>query len=627
MGIEVLNRQPQALSLDDFDTTFGDYLGAVGGDIAQFNLAAGINRTQQLTDAEQGDRDPLYSARMGMLTGDDRYLRRAEPETPVVDRTTALDRLAAAGLEGRIDVPEAGIRGEALDLLIQWKQAEIKRADQRARAPTSYGFVGVPLEIAGGILDPLNVAASFMPVVGEARWAYMLARGGSRTGAYLKRGLIEGAAGSLAVEPLTLAIQSIQQADYTLLDSVMNVTFGTVLGGGLHVGAGALAGDLRAPKPRPAPTATQAASPPPTPAQRAVAMVEERTDFGPVGRSDLEVIDAKLREARPKTIEEARAVAARELSDEITADATARAAEIAETGTIAGVRAARDKLVAKLDRLNKRAISEQTNIVLARERRARQGNQLPAGLTGKAGITSKQAEARARAAIAEQRADLTARIERLDNAIEANKRGAAAQADLGKLSRGEVPDTYRDRVEARAQQIMGAPIRSELASAIAKVYGAEAVAARASPQVRESALRTAVADHAQGRPVEVQTIFDAAGLTLKRATTADVQAAADANVGKTLFGDPEGAAVATRELEEAPKSATREEALAAVTEDVAEQTRRLDELARNADAGQENPTLAAEMKEAMAEFAEVEAEAAKYGKAARAAAVCLTRVA
>lgn len=336
-------------------------------------------------------------------------------------------------------------------------------------------------------------------------------------------------------------------------------------------------------------------------------MVQERTDFGPLGRSDFDVIDAKLREQRPKTIEEARAMAARELSDEITADATARAAEIADTGTIAGVKAERDRLVAALDALDERATAKQIN-------KAR-------------GITRKQAEARARVAIAEQRADLEARIARLDNAIEANKRGAAAQADLGKLSRGEIPDTYRDRVEARAQAIMGAPIRSELASAIAKVYGAEAVAARASPQVRESALRTAVADHAQGRPVEVQTIFDAAGLTLKRATTADVQAAADANAGKTLFGDPEGAAVATRELEEAPKAGTREEALAAVTEDVAEQTRRLDELARNADAGQENPTLAAEMKEAMAEFAEAEAEAKKYGKAARAAAVCLTRIA
>lgn len=607
MGIEVQTRPPQALSLDDFDTTFGDYLSAVGGDIAQFNTFAGLGRMQQLTDAEQGERDPLYSGRMGMLTGDDRYLGRAAPDSPMMDRTTALDRLKAEGLEGRIDVPEGGIRGAALDLLIEWKQAEIKRADQRSRAPTSYGFVGVPLEIAGGILDPLNVAASFIPVVGEARWAYMLAKGGSRTGAYLTRGLIEGGVGSLALEPLTLALQSMQQADYTLLDSVMNVTFGTVLGGGLHVGAGALAGDLRAPKARPTPAAAQTVSPPPTPAQRAVAMVQERTDFGPLGRSDFDVIDAKLREQRPKTIEEARAMAARELSDEITADATARAAEIADTGTIAGVKAERDRLVAALDALDERATAKQIN-------KAR-------------GVTRKQAEARARVAVAEQRADLEARIARLDNAIEANKRGAAAQADLGKLSRGEIPDTYRDRVEARAQAIMGAPIRSELSAAIAKVYGAEAVAARASPQVRESALRTAVADHAQGRPVEVQTIFDAAGLTLKRATTADVQAAADANAGKTLFGDPEAAAVATRELQEAPKADTREEAIAAVTEDVAEQTRRLDEMARNADAGQENPTLAAEMKEAMAEFAEAEAEAKKYGKAARAAAVCLTRVA
>ncbi len=609
MGIEVQTRPPQALSLDDFETPFGDYLGAVGQDIVDFNLMTGLFRSEQLADQELGQRADGYSGRMGMLTGDERYLRREAPETPVLDRATATDRIKAAGLEGRLSVPDEGMREGALDLFIGWKQAEIKAADKRARAPGSYAWAGVPLEIVGGILDPVNVAASFIPVVGEARWAYMLSRAGAskaaRAAAYAKRGIIEGGVGSLAVEPLTLAFQSQQQADYGLMDSVLNVTFGTLLGGGLHVAAGALGGGLRAPAPAPR-QAAAAATVTPTPAAAADATVRARLDEGPVTRDTFDPIEARLRESRPKSIEEARVLAARELSDEITADATARASEIAETGTVAGIRAERDRLALALEAVDERAIAKQIN-------KAR-------------GITRKQAEARARRAAAEQREDLTQKIARLDNAIEANKRGAAGQADLGALKRGEIPETYRERVEARAQAILNAPVKNELSAAIAKAFSADGIAARATPEQRESMLRTAIADMQSGRPPNVEPIADTAGLTTKRGGVADAQASAAANQERTLFGGAEESAAAQRLIDEAPKTGTVEEAMAALTEDVAEQTRRLDELARNADAGLEEPRLAEEMKEMMSDFADAEKSAKEVGKAVRAAAVCMTRI-
>lgn len=607
VGIEVQTRPPQALSLDDFETPFGDYLGAVGGDVLQYNTLTGLFRSEQLADEELGQRAEGYSGRMGMLTGEPQYLRREAPETPVLDRATAAERIRAAGLEGRLSVPDEGIRGGALDLLIGWKQDEIKRADRRARAPNSYAWAGVPLEVVGGILDPINVAASFVPVVGEARWAYMLSKAGAskvaRAGAYARRGLIEGGVGSLAVEPLTLAFQSQQQADYGLMDSVLNVTFGTLLGGGLHVAAGAIGGGLRAPEPRRAAPVTDV---PPVKAAAAEATVAARLDEGPVTRDTFDPIEAKLRESRPKTIEEARVLAARELSDEITADATARASEIAETGTIAGIRAERDRLALALEAVDERAIAKQIN-------KAR-------------GITRKQAESRARRAAAEQREDLAQKIARLDNAIEANKRGAAGQADLGKLSRGEIPDTYRERVEARAQAILNAPIKNELSAAIAKAFTAESIAARATPQQREAMLRTSIADMQSGRPPNPAPIADAAGLTTNRGGVAEAQASADANNKRTLFGGDEESAAANRTIEEAPKMDTMDDALAALTADVSEQTRMLDELARNADAGLEEPRLAEQMKDLMADFADAEKSAKEVGKAARAAAVCMTRI-
>ena len=56
----------------------------------------------------------------------------------------------------------------------------------------------------------------------------------------LKRGAIEGAGGALLLEPLVYGAAQRIQADYDLYDSLLNVAFGTVLGGGLHVGAGKL---------------------------------------------------------------------------------------------------------------------------------------------------------------------------------------------------------------------------------------------------------------------------------------------------------------------------------------------------------------------------------------------------
>ena len=42
------------------------------------------------------------------------------------------------------------------------------------------------------------------------------------------------------VEPIVLTAATAEQADYGLMDSFLNVTFGSIIGGGLHVGAGAL---------------------------------------------------------------------------------------------------------------------------------------------------------------------------------------------------------------------------------------------------------------------------------------------------------------------------------------------------------------------------------------------------
>jgi hypothetical protein len=92
-------------------------------------------------------------------------------------------------------------------------------------------------QFIGSALDPLNVASAFIPVVGPTRYAIWANRFG-KTAARTFRGVTEGAVGAAIVEPLVLAGAAVEQRDYGVADSMLNIAFGGALGGGLHVGAG-----------------------------------------------------------------------------------------------------------------------------------------------------------------------------------------------------------------------------------------------------------------------------------------------------------------------------------------------------------------------------------------------------
>ena len=94
------------------------------------------------------------------------------------------------------------------------------------------------------IADPINVASAFIPIAGHARWAALASRIG-QTGARAARGAAEGVAGAALVEPIVLAGAIAESADYTSTDSLINLAFGGVMGGGLHVAGGAVADAMR----------------------------------------------------------------------------------------------------------------------------------------------------------------------------------------------------------------------------------------------------------------------------------------------------------------------------------------------------------------------------------------------
>lgn len=147
------------------------------------------------------------------------------------------------GLKGRLtfnnDTPEP-----VAENLYRLKQREIELQDIRRRANSGLG-TALSAGLLGSLLDPLNIATAFVPVVGPARQAALAARlgvGGGRAAT----GAIEGAVGAALVEPLVLGVAREEQADYTAVDSLANLVFGSVIGGGLHFGAGYIGDRFRA---------------------------------------------------------------------------------------------------------------------------------------------------------------------------------------------------------------------------------------------------------------------------------------------------------------------------------------------------------------------------------------------
>ena len=145
-----------------------------------------------------------------------------------------------------IEVGQDGIHEGAATMLAQDYDERLRRRIVLDRANPSFGLGASQLGVGflASALDPLNIASAFIPVVGQARFASMAVRHGV-TKARAIRGVAEGAVGAAAVEPIVLGASALlQDDDYTIMDTLLNVTFGSALGGGLHVAGGKLSDRL-----------------------------------------------------------------------------------------------------------------------------------------------------------------------------------------------------------------------------------------------------------------------------------------------------------------------------------------------------------------------------------------------
>jgi len=219
-GLDV-NENVKTNGYDLYKSTLGETLGAVAEDAWNFN--------------------PLPSAiRFFELEAN----RNEDTNEPLISRDELNKKYS--NLDLFFDQDE---KQSTVDILVNRKVLERERQSIIARGPEGSfnpfnsgfytGGAKLATSLAVSIADPINIASAFIPVVGEARFASLVARQGL-TKARGIRGVVEGAVGAAVVEPIVLTAATAEQADYGLMDSFLNVTFGSIIGGGLHVGAGAL---------------------------------------------------------------------------------------------------------------------------------------------------------------------------------------------------------------------------------------------------------------------------------------------------------------------------------------------------------------------------------------------------
>jgi hypothetical protein len=437
------------------------------------NPTSAVRRIGELNRAEQGAvTSPAYPA-YGIEE------RRAEPETPLLTADQARARIKDEGLD--LTVEDSGIRAGALDILIERKREEVKRKFILDNAPASTVPIQLLAGFAASAVDPINIASAFVPVVGEARYASMLARAGSsvaaRAAVRAQVGAVEGAVGAALVEPLVLYASARDQADYDMTNSLLNVAFGGILGGGLH-SAGGLIGDMRrgnlldAIKVE-APVVEGVAA---KPTAQEFAL---RVDDDPM-LALRDSLERGISADRGRLAEDAGRQAREALIPDIRAELTEVAA-----GRIANAPALKAEQVAIQDRLDSIDSTLSERIESLRS----------------AGVNPVEAVANARQSIAEERKRLTARKAELETATDVTRRSEVARSELEALQRGEIPQRYQSRIEAETGRI---------ASAFDLRQTARAKAEAAPWQVREAALRTAVAQAVTGKPIDVESVFNLA---------------------------------------------------------------------------------------------------------------------
>jgi hypothetical protein len=165
------------------------------------------------------------------------------PSPKVLDPEALNERFKLPGL--KYDAPMA--EKTAQDIY-ETHRTRLMREDvvKRAGGGVALGAAQLGAGFLAGLLDPLNVAAAFIPIVPEAMVAARLSTAAARASLMQRTairagvGAIEGAGGQAFMEPGMIALNAAELNDYGAAQVLQNLAFGATLGGIIRAGAGHL---------------------------------------------------------------------------------------------------------------------------------------------------------------------------------------------------------------------------------------------------------------------------------------------------------------------------------------------------------------------------------------------------
>lgn len=150
-------------------------------------------------------------------------------------------RIKDEGLQDTLKPETIGsVTAPALDIMVNRARDAREMATTQARGPQGIipDALHVGTSLGAGLLDPVNLGLAYIPGVGEARYARMLAAAGdsiaARTAVRAAAGGVHGAAGMAAFQPLEYFAKTQEGQDYTLNDFTRSILLGFGLGASAH---------------------------------------------------------------------------------------------------------------------------------------------------------------------------------------------------------------------------------------------------------------------------------------------------------------------------------------------------------------------------------------------------------
>lgn len=250
----------QTPSLLDAPRSYGEMVDTVAGE-SLFGATRGLMEHPGNAPTKWDEQLPKFdqqpAAEAGGLLGDQQkkitdFESNVFPQPapmPMLSDEEAQAKIKASGLEGRISLPseQKQFYPSQIDMMINHGKQRAETELALARGPqgiAATALSGVTSLLVGAI-DPVNLAAGFIPVIGEARYAKLLASAGesalARAGVRASVGAASGAVGGAVLTPLDWLEHSRDGQDYGMSEALHSMIFYSALGGALHSGGGALA--------------------------------------------------------------------------------------------------------------------------------------------------------------------------------------------------------------------------------------------------------------------------------------------------------------------------------------------------------------------------------------------------